>query len=165
MSSTRQPANRHRLVPDNMPPENVDYRHGHPVLRCIEPRHPLSLSQLFGEGADPERIIRYPRYLDEPDVKCTQCNSSVKLSRIPYQNGCKYCKVKGLKIVFFCFLFSLFGCFLLGMGTWIDFSKLQYLFGNPAGSEWMASECDPGVPSKNTHHGTNALEKLCHSAL
>ena len=106
----------HHSVPDNMPPENVDYKLGCPVLRCIEPRHPLSLSQLFGERADPEKIIRYPRYLDEPDVKCTQCSSSVKLSRIPYQNGCRNCKVKGLKIVFFCFLFTLFGCFLLSMG-------------------------------------------------
>ena len=105
---------KHDSVPDDMPLENIEYtRKGYPMLTQMEPRHPLRLSQLFGEGADPERIIRYCRYLDEPEVVCKRCKFPLKLSRIPFINGCQECKVKGLKIAFFLF----FGCFLLSMGT------------------------------------------------
>ena len=95
-------------MPDNMPPENVEHRNGHPVLKCIEPKHPLSLSQVFEDSADPESIIQYARYMDEPQVKCRECNASEKLSRIAFQNSCKKCQVKGLKIVFFLFLVFIF---------------------------------------------------------
>ena len=112
MSSSRhvqQPAKRHHSVPDNMPPENVEHRNGHPVLKCIEPKHPLSLSQVFEDSADPESIIQYARYMDEPQVKCRNCNASEKLSRIAFQNSCKKCRVKGLKIVFFLFFVFMIG--------------------------------------------------------
>ena len=102
-------------MPDNMPPENVEDRNG-PVLKCIEPKHPLSLSQVFEDSADPETIIQYARYMDEPQIECRRCSALEKLSRIAFQNTCKNCKVKGLKIVFFVFCFYFFGCFLLGMG-------------------------------------------------
>ena len=95
-------------MPDNMPPENVEHRNGHPVLKCIEPKHPLSLSQVFEDSADPESIIQYARYMDEPQVKCRECNASEKLSRIAFQNSCKKCQVKGLKIVFFLFFVFIF---------------------------------------------------------
>ena len=96
---------KHDSVPDDMPLENIEYtRKGYPMLTQMEPRHPLRLSQLFGEGADPERIIRYCRYLDEPEVVCKRCKFPLKLSRIPFINGCQECKVKGLKIAFFYFL-------------------------------------------------------------
>ena len=77
------------------------------MLTQMEPKHPLSLSQVFEDSADPETIIQYARYSDEPEVVCKRCKFPLKLSRIPFINGCQECKVKGLKIVFFvvCFYF------------------------------------------------------------
>ena len=104
-------------MPDDMPLENIEYtRKGQPMLTQMEPKHPLSLSQVFEDSADPETIIQYARYRDEPQIVCRSCSNTEKLSRIPYQNSCKQCQVKGLEIVFFVFCFYFFGCFLLGMG-------------------------------------------------
>ena len=58
-----------------------------------DPQTP-SMSQLFQE-ADPSQVVSYPRYLDEPQFDCGN-GHKIFLSRIPWQSGCKDCKVPGL---------------------------------------------------------------------
>ena len=67
---------------------------GYPQMKLIPQTFP-SVQDLFGPGANPEDILSYPRYDAEPDVVCPQCRAKVKLSRIPFQNGCKECKEMG----------------------------------------------------------------------
>ena len=79
------------LVPSGM---HYTVRAGHPQLKLNWPSFP-SVEDLFGPGSNPERILSYPRYDAEPEVKCHQCHAKVKLSRVPFQNGCKDCKEMG----------------------------------------------------------------------
>ena len=82
--------------PSDSVPDGMDYtiRGGHAQLKLSWPSFP-SVDDIFGDGSNPERIISYPRYDGEPDVACPGCNAKVKLSRIPFQNGCKDCKEMG----------------------------------------------------------------------
>ena len=79
------------LVPNGM---EFTVRGGYPQLKLIPQSFP-SVEDLFGPGANPEKILSYPRYDGEPDVLCPQCHAKVKLSRIPFQNGCDTCKEMG----------------------------------------------------------------------
>ena len=67
---------------------------GYLQMKLIPKTFP-SVEDLFGPGANPEDILSYPRYDAEPDVQCPQCRAKVKLSRIPFQNGCRECKEMG----------------------------------------------------------------------
>ena len=80
-------------------PLGMEYtiRGGHAQLKLTPQSFP-SVDDLFGEGSNPEHVISYPRYHGEPDVACPGCNAKVKLSRIPFQNGCIYCKDMGLNM-------------------------------------------------------------------
>ena len=82
------------LVPSGM---EFTVKGGHAQLKLIPQNFP-SVDDLFAQGSNPERIISYPRYDGEPDVACPGCNAKVKLSRIPFQNGCKDCKDMGLNM-------------------------------------------------------------------
>ena len=79
------------LVPNGM---EFTVRGGYPQLKLIPQSFP-SVEDLFGPGANPEKILSYPRYDEEPGVLCPQCHAKVKLSRIPFQNGCNTCKEMG----------------------------------------------------------------------
>mgnify|MGYP000043654014 CR=1 FL=1 len=58
-----------------------------------DPQKP-SMSELFQE-ANPSQVVFYPRYLDEPQFDCGK-GHKIFLSRIPWQSGCRECKVPGL---------------------------------------------------------------------
>ena len=58
-----------------------------------------SLADIFGSEANPQDVVVYPRYEHEPEITCVQCGARVKLSRVPFQNGCLQCPDMGLKIL------------------------------------------------------------------
>ena len=70
----------------------------HIVIRLRPSSSFPSVEDLFGPGSDPKEIIHYPRYDEEPYVQCPKCRSKVMLSRIPFQNGCTFCKDMGLNM-------------------------------------------------------------------
>ena len=82
------------LVPSGM---QYTVKGGHAQLKLNWPSFP-SVYDIFGDGSNPESVISYPRYDGEPDVACPGCNAKVKLSRIPFQNGCMHCKDMGLNM-------------------------------------------------------------------
>lgn len=87
-------------------PEGVKYQQHTKNYRCqLAPKEPPefpSTQDLFGaSGASSSQDkIEYPRYIREPEVFCGK-GHRVYLSRIPWQNGCRECKVPIRKQCFF----------------------------------------------------------------
>ena len=80
------------IIPARVVYKSENGKHAQLVQPC-DPKRP-GISELF-QKEDKEAMVKYPRYLDEPKVSCGGCGAELFLSRIPWQSGCRDCKVPG----------------------------------------------------------------------